>query len=43
MLDRIGVGTGGIGVGTGNQISDYTEPANWIAMCDAVCEWHGDL
>ncbi len=32
MLDRIG-----------NQISDYTEPANWIAMCDAVREWRGDL
>ncbi len=32
---------GGIAIGTGNQISDYTEPANWIAMTDAVREWRG--
>ncbi|VGO21963.1 uroporphyrinogen decarboxylase family protein [Pontiella sulfatireligans] len=31
-------GHGGIAIGTGNQISDYTEPANWIAMCDGVRE-----
>ena len=35
-------GHGGIAIGTGNQISDYTEPANWIAMCEAVREWRGD-
>jgi len=34
-------GHGGIAIGTGNQISDYTEPANWIAMCEAVREWRG--
>ena len=34
---------GGIAIGTGNQISDYTEPANWIAMCEAVREWRGDF
>jgi uroporphyrinogen decarboxylase len=35
-------GHGGIAIGTGNQISDYTEPANWIAMCEAVREWRGE-
>ena len=35
-------GHGGIAIGTGNQISDYTEPANWIAMCEAVREHRGD-
>jgi len=35
-------GHGGIAIGTGNQISDYTEPANWIAMCEAVREWRED-
>jgi hypothetical protein len=39
LLDRIGTGNGGIAIGTGNQISSYTEPANWIAMCEAVREW----
>lgn len=34
-------GRGGIAIGTGNQISSYTEPANWIAMCEAVREWRG--
>jgi uroporphyrinogen decarboxylase len=43
LLDRIGTGNGGIGIGTGNQISSYTEPANWVAMCEAVREWRGDL
>lgn len=33
---------GGIAVGTGNQISDYTKPDNWIAMCEAVREWRGE-
>ncbi|VGO17722.1 hypothetical protein PDESU_06324 [Pontiella desulfatans] len=42
LLDRIGNGNGGIAIGTGNQISDYTEPANWIAMCEAVREWRGE-
>ena len=42
LLDRIGTGHGGIAIGTGNQISDYTEPANWIAMCEAVREWRGE-
>ena len=32
-------GHGGIAIGTGNQISPYTEPANWIAMTEAVREW----
>ncbi len=36
-------GHGGIAIGTGNQISSYTEPANWIAMTDAVREWRGDF
>jgi len=35
-------GHGGLAIGTGNQISDYTEPANWIAMTEAVREWRGD-
>ncbi|RKX42744.1 MAG: hypothetical protein DRP64_09330 [Verrucomicrobia bacterium] len=35
-------GHGGIAIGTGNQISDYTEPANWIAMTNAVREWRGE-
>lgn len=35
-------GRGGIAIGTGNQISDYTEPANWIAMSEAVREWRGE-
>ena len=35
-------GHGGIAIGTGNQISDYTEPANWIAMTEAVRERRGD-
>ena len=34
-------GHGGIAIGIGNQISDYTKPENWIAMCDAVREWRG--
>jgi uroporphyrinogen decarboxylase len=43
LLDRIGTGNGGIAIGTGNQISSYTEPANWIAMTQAVREWRGDF
>ena len=35
-------GHGGIAIGTGNQFSDYTEPANWIAMSEAVREWRGE-
>ncbi len=35
-------GHGGIAIGTGNQISDYTEPKNWIAMSEAVREWRGE-
>ena len=35
-------GHGGIAIGTGNQISSYTEPANWIAMTEAVREWRGE-
>jgi uroporphyrinogen decarboxylase len=35
-------GQGGIAIGTGNQISSYTAPENWIAMCDAVREWRRD-
>jgi uroporphyrinogen decarboxylase len=42
LLERIGTGNGGIAIGTGNQISSYTEPANWIAMCEAVREFRGD-
>ena len=42
MLERIGSGNGGIAIGTGNQISSYTEPANWIAMTEAVREWRGE-
>jgi len=43
LLDRIGAGNGGIAIGTGNQISSYTEPANWVAMTQAVREWRGDF
>ena len=42
LLERIGTGNGGIAIGTGNQISPYTEPANWVAMCEAVREFRGD-
>ncbi len=35
-------GHGGIAIGSGNQISSYTEPANFIAMTEAVREWRGD-
>ena len=35
-------GHGGIAIGTGNQISFYTEPASFIAMTEAVREWRGD-
>lgn len=35
-------GHGGIAIGTGNQISDYTNPANWVAMTEAVREWRGE-
>jgi len=35
-------GHGGIAIGTGNQFSDYTEPANWIAMSEDVREWRGE-
>lgn len=41
LLEKID-GHGGIAIGTGNQISDYSEPANWVAMCEAVREWRGD-
>jgi len=36
-------GRGGIAIGTGNQISFYTEPANFIAMTEAVREWRGEI
>jgi len=36
-------GHGGIAIGTGNQISSYTEPANWLAMIETVREWRGDF
>jgi uroporphyrinogen decarboxylase len=35
-------GHGGIAIGTGNQIASYTEPANFVAMTEAVREWRGD-
>lgn len=35
-------GHGGIAIGTGNQISPYTKPENWIAMTEAVREWRGE-
>ena len=41
LLPKI-VGHGGIAIGTGNQISPYTEPANWIAMTEAVREFRGE-
>ncbi len=34
-------GRGGIAVGSGNQISWYTVPENFIAMTEAVREWRG--
>jgi len=36
-------GHGGIAIGSGNQISPYTKPANWIAMTQAVREWRGGV
>lgn len=42
LLERIATGSGGIAIGTGNQISSYTKPENWIAMCNAVREFRGD-
>lgn len=41
LLPKV-VGHGGIAIGTGNQISPYTEPANWIAMTEAVREFRGE-
>ena len=41
LLPKI-TGHGGIAIGSGNQISPYTEPANWIAMTEAVREWRGE-
>jgi len=35
-------GKGGLAIGTGNQISDYTNPENWVAMCQAVRDWRGE-
>ena len=35
-------GHGGVAIGTGNQVSSYTEPANFIAMTEAVREWRGE-
>ena len=35
-------GHGGIAIGSGNQVSSYTEPANFIAMTEAVREWRGE-
>ncbi len=42
LLPKI-VGHGGIAIGTGNQISDYTKPENWVAMTEAVREWRGEV
>lgn len=41
LLEKVS-GQGGIAIGTGNQISSYTEPASWVAMCETVREWRGD-
>lgn len=41
LLARIG-DRPGIAIGSGNQISSYTEPANFIAMTEAVREWRGE-
>ncbi len=38
LLPKV-AGHGGLAIGTGNQISSYTKPENWKAMCDAVIEW----
>jgi uroporphyrinogen decarboxylase len=35
-------GHGGIAIGSGNQISPYTKPENWIALTQAVREWRGE-
>lgn len=42
LLPKV-VGHRGIAIGTGNQISPYTKPENWIAMTEAVREFRGDL
>jgi hypothetical protein len=41
LLSRI-VGNGGLAIGSGNQISPYTKPENWIAMTKAVRQFRGD-
>jgi uroporphyrinogen decarboxylase len=41
LLPKV-VDHGGIAIGTGNQISPYTKPENWIAMTEAVREFRGD-
>jgi uroporphyrinogen decarboxylase len=41
LLEKIG-NCGGIAIGTGNQISSYTKPENWIAMTEAVRQWRGE-
>jgi uroporphyrinogen decarboxylase len=42
LLERVGDKNGGLAIGTGNQISPYTKPANWIAMTRAVRAWRGE-
>jgi uroporphyrinogen decarboxylase len=41
LLHRID-GHGGLAIGTGNQISSYSKPENFIAMTEAVREWRGE-
>ncbi len=42
LLGKVARGHGGIAIGTGNQVSSYTEPALFIAMTEAVREWRGE-
>lgn len=41
LLRRI-TGRGGLAIGSGNQISPYTKPENWIAMTQAVRQFRGE-
>ncbi|MEO8411817.1 MAG: uroporphyrinogen decarboxylase family protein [Propionivibrio sp.] len=41
LLPKV-VGHGGVAIGTGNQISWYTLPENFVAMTEVVREWRKD-
>lgn len=42
LLPRV-IHQAGLAIGTGNQISPYTKPENWMALTEAVREYRGDF